>query len=714
MAIIRELNKRASYFSLEYVLENFDELGINFISINPDTFTTHEGDDTIIKEITNMDNPVGILNNRLYINKKYYIEHKDEVDYNLAKIIFKIKDKISFNGEELFTDNNLNVVACNNNISELELIDTSKEDKYLLTKEIYNRFLNNSHIKKIKTDGVEKELEDLFVPLIDYNYSRSLFDIYKYKDLKEMTFLWISNNSFDMYDTKYLNLLNDDCVIDIEGKDGAKLHQNIEIALKKIKSKNLSIHIQDKLYFNNHTIDLLKEYNTESITVYVDGQKYNLKQYIDYEKRLNDLIEPAMNLSPLERYLYAYNVVKLFKPYKEVESKDWNTAFQSRRVYELLDNDYMVCVGYANLLVDLLARLGINATDISVRDYTDFDENIQKYDQDMVDNIEHSYRFGGHARVEVKLEDPKYGVKGIYVADPTWNNDYEADLYTFALMTKKEHNSMYRENGKDKFVDTLDILLEANSIEEYYDYVNYYLNKTKFNSHEKEKNTSIKDKWDYRNAVSTIEKSPFSLDDITNIIIERIKANYLGDIYKNEVFVDKVVASISSLYTFDRIKTKEELINNLDKQLLKTYKDYLKYDYKKEQKEVINYILNYLKTFNVSLYEEIKNKYPVVLENAEKLNDAEFADIIEKTGDYVVHMNNNLIKGSTILEAVKAVYKVNGLTDEEIETKIEQTKIDNEKFSEMVFPKRRKIYADGTEEIYMNAENKFSDESKTK
>ena len=35
-----------------------------------------------------------------------------------------------------------------------------------------------------------------------------------------------------------------------------------------------------------------------------------------------NIIKPAINLSPFERYLYAYNITKLFKKYKESDNKN--------------------------------------------------------------------------------------------------------------------------------------------------------------------------------------------------------------------------------------------------------------------------------------------------------------------------------------------------------------------------------------------------------
>lgn len=712
MEIIKELiTNNINYCSLEYILENLEKINFNSISIYPPIYEFKGNEKHVIKCITNEEHPIGIYNNTLYINTEYYKKNKDDIDLMLAKIIFKMKDSISLDGDSLITNYILNVIYFNDKIKELELLN-SVGNNYTLKKELYDLFKDNKHIKKIKTKAVEKDLEDVFEPLIDYNMQKKLFDYKTYEELKKTDQIFIEHSTFENNDSKYLSLLKDDCIINIDANDNERLKQNILEVLRNTKCKNLTITVVDKIYFNNNIVLELKKYETENINIIVGRGRYSLNQYMEYEKRLNDLVEPALNLSPLERYLYAYNVVKIFKPYKEVEDKNLKSAFQSRDVYNILDNEYMVCAGYANLLVDLLSRLGISSQKISIKDYTDFDSLIFEYDNDIVDSIDHNYQMGYHARVEVKIVDPKYGVNGIYVADPTWNNSYDFDDYTFALMTKTEHNGMNRENAliRSKIDDTLMTLLEANNIEEFYKFVNYYLNEMKENDIKEERSFDYTFDYNYIFAMENISKSPFDVQKITDIIVQKIKANYLGDIYKDDYFIKKVISNIA-MYSFDKIENEEELIKHIDEKLLIVYKEYIKYDYKKEEKEIINYLLKYIKIFNSGLYEEIINKYPIVIQNADKLNAEQFADIIEQVGSYIVSINNNIIKGSTILEAVKEVYKANGLSSSEIEMKIEKTRKANEKASEIYMPRRKKIYADGTEQVYTNPDNKFLEDS---
>ena len=63
----------------------------------------------------------------------------------------------------------------------------------------------------------------------------------------------------------------------------------------------------DKNKINNIIFNDLENYFNRNIEIELGIDKYNINDYIKYEKRLIDMIKPALKLSPLERYLYAYN-----------------------------------------------------------------------------------------------------------------------------------------------------------------------------------------------------------------------------------------------------------------------------------------------------------------------------------------------------------------------------------------------------------------------
>ena len=138
--------------------------------------------------------------------------------------------------------------------------------------------------------------------------------------------------------------------------------------------------------------------------------------------------------------------------------------------YKILDNDeYMVCVGFSNLFVDLLSKVGIEATTYSVGVDIGFDEMDA-----MSEGIDGNYttEYGAHSRVMVNLVDPKYNINGIYQSDPTWDNIIDEDSYTYSLLTFSEATKakryLYQDKGKNE-------LLYSKTISEFYSNVNNYM-----------------------------------------------------------------------------------------------------------------------------------------------------------------------------------------------------------------------------------------------
>ena len=127
-------------------------------------------------------------------------------------------------------------------------------------------------------------------------------------------------------------------------------------------------YIRGSLYFKDQDAkDALKAYieekfDYEKLTVFDDNIYIKSKtdfisipisDYADYENTLYLAVKGARELSPLEKYLYAYDVTKKFKEYRknELENKnigdyDYFTQYEikesSRNLYEVLDNNYIV------------------------------------------------------------------------------------------------------------------------------------------------------------------------------------------------------------------------------------------------------------------------------------------------------------------------------------------------------------------------------------
>ncbi len=172
---------------------------------------------------------------------------------------------------------------------------------------------------------------------------------------------------------------------------------------------------------------------------------YSIYEIKEKERILNNYAKSVLyskdnegnikELSPLEKYLAVYRIVTNFSHYEENEMSSNDDS--SRALYQLIDSKktFMVCLGYSNLLVDLLRRVGIiDCIPVSV--------------VAMPFGSTFSYAFPNHSRVSVYLKDDKYGIEGIFMADPTWDSiderDYEENYkpydlpITHALMSKSE------------------------------------------------------------------------------------------------------------------------------------------------------------------------------------------------------------------------------------------------------------------------------------
>lgn len=410
----------------------------------------------------------------LYIDEEYYLENNQEVTTLIEMIASQKTKKLNITETSLITNELIDVIVANNNLEEVTL--GSRDFPFTLDLEMYNKF-KNSNIKRVNTDNVVEELKTIFDGLIGYNYDAkqinylSLYDLSEHKQLSFYSPL--SKQELDN-----LKYINDGCEIDLCIDD----EQNIFDIIKKLKEYNkkgpIKIKIKNKNNFNRLMFDNLDELLTMDITVDVNFTKLDIKTYAGYESRLLKMVEPALNLSPFEKYLYVYNIVKKYKKYKESP----NVHDESRNIYQILDNEYMVCLGFSDLLGDLLDKLGIPNRHYSVDVDITFD-NVPLDTHVVTEEMLKPYENGGHARRQVHLVDPEYGIDGIFLTDPTWDNDMEHDAYNHALMTKDEYNSIRRYNYLSWY--STNELFFVHTLEEFYQKANLWMNENLTRNKEK-------------------------------------------------------------------------------------------------------------------------------------------------------------------------------------------------------------------------------------
>ena len=176
----------------------------------------------------------------------------------------------------------------------------------------------------------------------------------------------------------------------------------------------------------------IKIYNKQNL------RNDNLSYYLENELILESIIKPAKDFSPFEKYIYAYNITKRFKEYKE----DNENPEEARDLYSLLNNEYCVCYGYASLLQNLLFKLDIPSEIISVI----FNRGVSLEEQKSFSVNNGVGPTGYHERLLVNLVDNKYKINGIYFSDPTWDNHLTKDAYNYMLMSSDEYNKNHNYN----------------------------------------------------------------------------------------------------------------------------------------------------------------------------------------------------------------------------------------------------------------------------
>lgn len=391
------------------------------------------------------------MSQEVIINSSFYQEHQEQIiDRIKVNTLEQIKNKPNYIyiSDILISDEFIDIL-----INSPELSETSI---YISTD--INKNLTDEQIKKLQDNHLEVSINGTLIS------TNKIIKFYTLSNLKNITRLRIDENITERELENFIYLENN-CQIKINPLDindeQTYINSLINIfnVLKKHnRSYNIIIEINNRELLNQSKI---LNINNINLIIVNDLYDYSKEEYLKEEEQLDKLIKPIKeaNLSPYEKYLAVYNIVKQFKPYKE-HNDDPN---QSRYLRYILNNEYMVCVGYSTLLKTLLDKVGIPCMKYSVSVDTSYDDGFTQ--EEIPVNIE------GHARNIIKLDDPKYNIHGIYIVDATWDNDMEKDLYYNASMTfnrKKEAKRLERLNNED-------LLLDFHNFEEFNEKLNYYL-----------------------------------------------------------------------------------------------------------------------------------------------------------------------------------------------------------------------------------------------
>ena len=304
------------------------------------------------------------------------------------------------------------------------------EDEYLFQERVIVE-QKNKYIKSIGYEYIDDK------PNMCFNYYvdkiESFDDIKKITNSIKNSFLNKGNTkiriSYQSYDiNNYLNILR---AFDEEGLNSDVTFEFIanpikdDVSLfKKIKD-NTKFNIEIKYTTSEERIDSYKKEPVADSRFYhseidVEGET-TLDNYLDVLEKINEVENhiKEKGYSPLESMIYVYKMLQeeyLYDYSEELDEIDYN---RGRDLDKIINNNKMVCVGFANLYSVLLRKIGIDVF---------------------------KYSTTGHVRNIARLQDRKYNIDNISLLDPTWDSTSVGEdvdnKYTFFMFSIKDSLKM--------------------------------------------------------------------------------------------------------------------------------------------------------------------------------------------------------------------------------------------------------------------------------
>ena len=400
---------------------------------------------------------------------------KTTISNNFRKKLQKVFiENVSKNIEELSYSNRIldNIeLSLFPNLKKVSIKDAGE----IISKNELEMFLKRSNIEEFNTDG--KFDDDILKDGIFMDVEGDKYGVYKDKKISSGNFFYkefidryniYSQNPYENIDTiikviedgknkfeidENIDIMVYDKIEDIEKKETSSSIIKYNISNKMIKLKNINKvedaqRVIDSFVNSNYDIsevilelenktysDMIKlkhlekeynlkiEYNNSLETITAD-EFITMRATLDYYK---SLIEDK-NLSPLEKATFGYDIIKSFV-YNEVK-EDENKSI-SRNIHSIIESGNIVCVGYARFYAELMKEIGINGYAFGTAVPID-GENF------------------GHARVLLKIDDPKYGIDGTYAFDPTWDS-----ARNFVKVIDKDGNEKIRNMNNLEENDTV-------------------------------------------------------------------------------------------------------------------------------------------------------------------------------------------------------------------------------------------------------------------
>ena len=185
-------------------------------------------------------------------------------------------------------------------------------------------------------------------------------------------------------------------------------------------------------------------------------KEFSIDDLIKIEKSMDLMVKDIKesDLSPYERFIAVYDIVKSYKSYKVEPDESFSL---SRNEYMFIMSDYGVCLGYVKVLQALLLRVGILSDDLICD--------------------------GNHAILISYIKDPKYDIDSFQLSDPT--GDAIKDDYTQKPLTQSYmHLNMTFDEARRNYrsIDLMPIFKETNP-DKMLEYLKYKFGKKKLQFH---------------------------------------------------------------------------------------------------------------------------------------------------------------------------------------------------------------------------------------
>lgn len=410
---------------------------------------------------------ISTINSETYIDKSYYTDDRlinllndifaclDTTEIILPEEFFSIDiikktfsnlncKVIIIDGKEKVNLGQLTAINELTNISELKVPDIEKDIgttrfKFKIIPNINNQFTSEKFSKFIIDDILRLKALDVELPLKDDYVDENNNQISENNDLEKIIDVLVD------IDALSLTILDDGSVsipqaIDIIEKIEQSIGSKIENTYFVTGNRDIENIELTKKIESDHKVSIM--YDKETIC--------SIDDFINMRKHINKIIEPIQkcSLSPLEKVLYAYDIIKDFYI---VNHKYMKEKKVSRLIHRIFKANELNCQAYPALYAQVLRELKIQASDYFL--YSPLVEELFL----TKDN---------HSRTMLHLVDEKYEIDGLFNTDVVWDAIKKMKKnYHYEFFLTKVQN-LKRQFVTDKFPNEIEFLLSNKTVEE--------------------------------------------------------------------------------------------------------------------------------------------------------------------------------------------------------------------------------------------------------